>query len=272
MFGERAMKTIRVVVLLLAGCSGAQPAANRSDPAPVQAPAAAPVPTPAPSPSEASAVEKKTADFSFSYRYPAAAARIPVLAASLNREREALRRATAKESAQDRVAARQAGNPFRPHEATVAWQVVTDTPRFLSLSAKVYGYTGGAHGSPGFAALVWDKQAGVRRKPTDLFDTAALERTGADAYCRAIDAERHKRRPYPIDASTDDPFSKCPKVSEGTLILGSSDRQRFDKLGFLIDPYVAGPFAEGTYEVTLPVTPAILRAVKPKYRDAFRAR
>lgn len=266
------MKTGWLAALLLAGCSGTEPATNRSEPARKEAPAPAPLPSSTPLPAaKASAVDEKTADFTFSYRYPAAAARIPVLAAWLDGEREALRRATAKESAEDRVAARQAGNPYRPHEATVEWQVVTDTPRFLSLSAKLYSYTGGAHGSPGFAALLWDKQANVRRKPTDLFDTAALERAAADSYCRALDAERHKRRLVPIDASTDDPFSQCPKVSEATLILGSGDRERFDKLGFLIDPYVAGPFAEGTYEVTLPVTPAILAAVKPEYRSAFRA-
>ncbi len=34
-------------------------------------------------------------------------------------------------------------------------------------------------------------------------------------------------------------------------------------------PYVAGAYAEGDFEFTLPVSPAMLRAVKPDYRDAF---
>ena len=45
----------------------------------------------------------------------------------------------------------------------------------------------------------------------------------------------------------------------------------FDRVGFLIDPYTAGPYAEGTYEVTLPVTRAILAAVKPEYAESFTA-
>lgn len=254
--------------LILAGCSGEQVAANRTQ-APEPVAKATPAPAPASPAARASAVEEKTADYTFAYRYPAAAARIPALAAYLEAEREKLRRATARDAAAFRREREQAGSPFHAYETTFEWQVVADTSRFLSLSAKLYSYTGGAHGSPGFAALVWDKRAGVRRKPTDLFDAGALERAVTDAYCRAIDAERHKRRTYDAGATTDDPFSACPKVSEATLILGSSDRQRFDRLGFLIGPYVAGPFAEGTYEVTLPVTSAVLAATKPEYREAF---
>ena len=54
-----------------------------------------------------------------------------------------------------------------------------------------------------------------------------------------------------------------------TLLLGSARGGRIDRIGLLADPYVAGSYAEGTYEVTLPVTPAIVRAVKPAYRTAF---
>jgi len=53
------------------------------------------------------------------------------------------------------------------------------------------------------------------------------------------------------------------------VILGSADKQHFTRIGVLIDPYAAGPYAEGGYEVTLPVTPAVLRAVKPEYRALF---
>jgi hypothetical protein len=55
------------------------------------------------------------------------------------------------------------------------------------------------------------------------------------------------------------------------VIFGSSDHQRFNRIGFLINPYVAGPRVEGDYEVTLPVNAAILAAVKPQYRQYFVA-
>jgi len=53
------------------------------------------------------------------------------------------------------------------------------------------------------------------------------------------------------------------------VLLGSSDRKAFNRIGLLAAPYVAGSYAEGTYEVTLPVTPAVLQAVKPEYKAAF---
>jgi hypothetical protein len=37
----------------------------------------------------------------------------------------------------------------------------------------------------------------------------------------------------------------------------------------LVAPYNAGPYAEGSYEVTVPVTPEILALVKAEYRDSF---
>ena len=41
------------------------------------------------------------------------------------------------------------------------------------------------------------------------------------------------------------------------------------RIGFLIAPYIAGPYVEGSYDVTLPVTPALLAKVKPGFRDSF---
>jgi hypothetical protein len=55
------------------------------------------------------------------------------------------------------------------------------------------------------------------------------------------------------------------------MILGSGDRQHFTRIGILIGPYEAGPYAEGDYEITLPVTPEVLAAVKPEYRADFAA-
>ena len=46
----------------------------------------------------------------------------------------------------------------------------------------------------------------------------------------------------------------------------------FDRLTVYAGPYVAGPYAEGAYEIDLAVDSAILAAVKPEYREAFSAR
>ena len=38
---------------------------------------------------------------------------------------------------------------------------------------------------------------------------------------------------------------------------------------FVIGPYSAGPYAEGSYEVALPVDAAMRGAIKTEYQDAF---
>ena len=42
--------------------------------------------------------------------------------------------------------------------------------------------------------------------------------------------------------------------------------KRFDRLSVYFGPYVAGPYAEGDYELDFPVTASVLDAVKPRLR------
>jgi hypothetical protein len=216
----------------------------------------------------ASAETIKTADYTFNYSYPAEAAAIPRLRASLETEKKAMRARTARDAAAARRDAAASSFPFNPYDQDKTWKVVTDTPRFLSLSYAAYSFTGGAHGNPSSGALVWDKARGVRLDPKAVFtSTAALGRVVAPTYCARLKAERARRlAPY---KDTGDLFSKCPPLTDLTLLLGSTDRQRVNRIGLIADPYVAGSYAEGAYEVTLPVTPAILATVKPAYRTAF---
>ena len=82
----------------------------------------------------------------------------------------------------------------------------------------------------------------------------------------ALGAERKKRMGADF---VDDGFFPCPAIADLTLLVGSSDKRAFNRIGLIAAPYVAGSYAEGPYEVTLPVTPALLEAVKPDYRGAF---
>lgn len=213
----------------------------------------------------------KTTDYSFAYSYPAEAAAIPRLRALLDAQGKALRARTARAAAAARRESRNGSFPYRRYETQKTWKVVTNTPRFLSLSSDAYEFTGGAHGNPSSGALVWDKGRGVSLDPRQVFvSPAALQRAIAPTYCARLRTERARRlAPY---QDTSDTFAKCPTLKELTLLLGSSDRRRIDRIGLIADPYVAGSYAEGAYEVTLPVTPAILATVKPAYRSAFAGR
>jgi hypothetical protein len=147
---------------------------------------------------------------------------------------------------------------------------VTELPGWLSLSGTVYEFTGGAHGNHGTSALLWDKAAGRRREPSALFTSkAAFDAALREPFCAALDQERKRRRDQPVDRAGDNPFDECLDPSSLTVLLGSADKRHFTRIGVIADPYAAGPYAEGSYEVTLQVTPALLKALRPEYRAAF---
>ena len=214
-------------------------------------------------------VAAKTSLYEFSYAYPAAAAAIPAVRALLDRDAARAKATLVREARDGAADARQNKYPYRGYSADTTWQLVTNLPGWLSLSATNYTYSGGAHGNTGFDTLLWDKRARVRRAPITLFvSAAAFHDALARPLCDALDRERLKRRG---EVWTDKLFTGCvDPVKEATLILGSSDGRRFNRIGFLIGPYVAGPYAEGPYEITVPVTPAILAIVRAQHLAAFR--
>ncbi|WP_294324490.1 DUF4163 domain-containing protein [uncultured Sphingomonas sp.] len=221
--------------------------------------------------SAAPAALAQSADYDFAYVYPPQVARIAPLKVWVEADRAKLRAKTASDAAAFRRETRRDGSPFRKYDASKEWQVVADTPRFLSLSMSVYGYTGGAHGSTGSGGLLWDKRAGKRLDPKAVFvSVPALQAAVAKPWCAWLQRERVRR--LGSASSEDDIFGKCPDVKELTVLLGSSNGKAFDRIGLIADQYVAGSYAEGPYEYTLPVTPAVLRVVKPEYRAAFMAR
>lgn len=258
-------------VLLAAGCSG------ESDDAPTAAatgqaaaPAAA-VPKPAAAGELPMARKERVSNdlYEFEYSYPVEAAVIPDLRKLLDADLEKQRRELIENAQEQLATSKKEGFPFNPLGTWIGWQVVTDLPGFLSLSAQVGSYEGGAHPNHGFDEMVWDKQANVRRESEDFFiSEQALSKAIRAEFCRQLDRQRARKR-QGEDLGPDSPFTACIDPVESTVILGSSNRKAFDKVGVLVGPYEAGPYAEGDYEVTLPVTDAVLAAVKPEYRAIF---
>jgi hypothetical protein len=258
-------------LVAVAACNG------EADPDPVPTTSAAPTPTATASASASSngarSVAEETDDFLFEYSYPAEAGRIVELASLLDIQLEQRREELASESAAARREARQDGFPYNKHSYTAGWKVVTDLPAWLSLSADVATYTGGAHGNYTVESLVWDKENEQSMDPIELFTSpAALEEALGDRFCEALDRQREERREEPVPADSDNPFDQCPGLDELEILLGSSNRRTFNRLTVYAGPYVAGPYAEGAYEVDLDVDRAIVAAVKPEYRKAFSAR
>ena len=204
--------------------------------------------------------------WSFGYSWPAQANAIAPLDAILRARKDKVRaeRRGYWEEAQTECppdAASCMNHYYEEH-----WAVVTDLAQWLSLSSTVETYSGGAHGNQGFDALLWDKRAEKMREATELFQS---ERAFSDAvradFCKALDKERAKRR----DNSGVEGFDDCFDPTDAVIILGSSNAKAFDRIGFLIAPYLAGPYVEGDYEVTLPITAMLLSKVKAEFRDSF---
>lgn len=260
---------------LVAGCSKEKqetPAALASKGAAVPT-VAAPSEAGAAQPGGAREVKQSNPLYEFAYAYPAAAGAIPDLKAGLDGELDKLQTELAKKAEGQKAESKKEGFPFNPLGSWTEWKVVTDLPGWLSLSAEISDYQGGAHPNHGFDALVWDRQANQRRKPIDMFTSkAALTQAIRKDFCAALDRERAKKRGGERLGGGIPEFEQCIDPAESTIILGSSNRKAFDRIGVLIAPYEAGPYAEGSYEVTLPVTAAVLAAVKPEFRPTFVAK
>lgn len=260
---------VMLAALALAACSSPEDVAKGAGVATEASASAAPADSPAPAPMAFTDNQSRDeAAREFSYSWPAEVSAVPALARHLTAERDRLlgeqkaewAEAVAEFAGEDCVACTNRAFEKR-------WEVVSDLPRFLSLSATFYVYSGGAHGTGAFDALVWDREAQAFFDPKALFRSeAALQDALGAPWCKALKAERMKR--LEADYSEDSVFT-CPVIADLTVLVGSSDKRRFDRIGLLAAPYVAGAYAEGSYEVTLPVTPKMLDAVKPEYKPAF---
>ncbi len=226
---------------------------------------------PAPAqPTEAVAVAEADKLYAFEFAYPAEAAAIPALKAHLDAELDEARASLVSEAKESHRSAQAEGLGFNPFERTVKWSVVAALPGWLSLFGETSEFMGGAHGNTSSAVLLWDKAAGRRREPLSLFTSKeAFDAALGKAYCAALNAERAKRREEPVEAGSGNRFDDCVKPSDVTILLGSADKVHFTRVGLIADAYVAGSYVEGSYEITLPVTPNLIRAVKPEYRSAF---
>ena len=208
--------------------------------------------------------------YEFTYSYPAAAGRIAALKAWLDKDAAKVQTDIAAQARDGRAEAKKDGFPFNGYDSSVTWQVVTDLPGWLSLSGMSEEYTGGAHPNHGPIALLWAKGQGRAVKAIDLFASkAAFSAATRAPFCAALNKQRAERRGEPIDPKSTDEFDQCLDPAGEVLILGSADHAHFTRIGILIGPYEAGPYAEGDYEVTLPVSPQLLAAVRPQYRAAF---
>jgi hypothetical protein len=259
-------------VALLAGCSAPPAQTNQQENVtpPVSAAAVA-TPEPA-SPAKPFKVEDKSDLVEFSYSYPAEAAAVPQIVERLQDDLRKGRADTTQSAREDKKERGRQDFPFLAYSLQTDWTTEANTPRFLSLLSEVYAFTGGAHGNTGYSTLLWDRKANKEVAFEKLLvSPQAFARAIHDRFCKALNDARAEKRGEPVVATGDDDFTVCVDPLKQTLVPESKDGKAIRNVTVVIGPYEAGPYVEGSYEIDLPVDTAMLKAIKPEYRNDFAA-
>lgn len=159
--------------------------------------------------------------------------------------------------------------PFNQNMFNRVWTLEGQTKRLTSLLSGTDTFTGGAHPNHNSSALLWDRDTASELKLAELFASAdTLESTVRPAFCKALDAERASRRQ---GEKLEGQFAECPALSELTIAPQDKDGDgKFESIRLIADPYVAGPYAEGDYEVVLPVSASLAKSLKAEFRADFK--
>jgi len=217
-------------------------------------------------------MDRRDEALEFSYGWPAEAAAIAPLDAWLRSHAEDQYRKAMTEAKQGQDSAKKDSYPFRRYSFEQKWEKVADLPGVLVMESNGYSYTGGAHGMPFVTSLIWDREAGKRHGTGDVLDKVKLTSASRAAFCKELDRQRVEKRGQPVDPDAKDgiaEFNQCPAMGEQEILPISRKGKALDAIRVVIGPYVAGPYAEGSYEIDLPLTDAMLAAVKQPYRGWF---
>jgi hypothetical protein len=155
-----------------------------------------------------------------------------------------------------------------PYDKTITVTPGAETGKLFSLVRGVSEYTGGAHPNPSATAVLWDKALKREVPGSDLFrggDLSALD----TALCAAVNAERKRRDPQAQPITLTSAMWNCPRAAGLPFVLAPSTTPgKAGGLVFLIGPYQVGPYSDGSYEVTVPLS-AFRQLLSPTYADEF---
>jgi hypothetical protein len=267
---EKAMKPIALPFIALALAACGQPSDSLPANKAIEANPAPPAPPPAPE-AKAFSFDEKNDLIEFHFAWSAEAAAVPQLVsrfqAEMTKAKDELR-AGAKE---DKAFRDKEGYDFNGYQSSTDYKTSGQSERLLSLTSDVGSYTGGAHGNYGTGGLLWDRQAAIEIKVADLFSASAnRDRLLTQRWCDALNKEREKKRGEPVTGN--DMFDECPKLEDIAIVPTDKDGNgKFERLILTASPYVAGPYAEGSYEIDLAVTVDLIAALKSDYRASFEA-
>ncbi len=214
------------------------------------------------------AVDRKGDLVEYNYAWSAEASAVPVLVRRLQSDLETLFSAATSRAQADRAAAKAANRPFVGHQFNRRWTTAGQSPRLLSLYGETLILAGGTQPSHGVGAILWDRLARREVRPERLFSARdGLDKLVRTSFCRTFEPERRRRG---AGVQPGDAFRTCPPLGELAVVPADSDGdRRFDRFRLVAPHGVAGAYAEGRYDIAVPVTPEIRAALRPAYRSSF---
>jgi hypothetical protein len=210
-------------------------------------------------------VHQKSSLLDFEARWPSQASAIPALRRQLVAQLNHDRSRYTKMARLDRAQRADHDFPFFRYSFSRVLHFGGRTRRLVSFADERNVFTGGAHGNPSTRALLWDLALGKTIAFADLFATSPKPIL-QPGYCRQLAAQRKSK------TGTDKVFiwEECPDPLKFSVIPEDKDRDgRYETINVTANPHDVGSYAEGYYIVLLPVTPALLNALKPQYRSSF---
>ena len=159
--------------------------------------------------------------------------------------------------------------PPEPVSIVTITRMAGDDGRLLSLLTEGQFHFGGAHPVPGQSAVLWDRANHAEISAASLFSDGMA---GLRApYCTGLDAERAGRGDW-VPGSEEKYLGlyDCPGFDLLSVAPIGDPGQPFDRIRIVAAPYVAGPYSDGYYVVTFPVTADMMRLIKDEYRSSFR--
>ncbi len=177
-------------------------------------------------------------------------------------------KANARTAADD---AKRNGHSAIPWEISIKWRYTAKAGDFVSLAGSSSEYTGGAHPMTFFDAHIANAKTGAQLKFADM-----LQQQGSPAItiavCEALKAAKQAR----IGSQTimEEPIvcaggSANIKADQAKIVLAPSNLpDRFGGLYVHYEAYAVGPYAEGSYSLTVQQE-LFLQDLKPEFKPLF---
>ena len=219
----------------------------------IAAPATTPPAIPEESTSNGFNVVEKNDLFEFHYSWSIEAALIPQLVKRLymNMEEDRAELIALTEKAKS--------DPVAYYNSFTEYTTSGQSTRLLSLRIDNNIYTDGARGDYNINALLWDRKTATGVEAADLFaKTSDMSQLLTQRWCAGLAGDRDMGGCPVLDAVTIIPTDKNGNGRFETLVL------------ILVTPTPA--YARASYvrsEVELTITPDLIAALKPDYRDSF---